>query len=319
MTLPWSRTIPLMAFILGGCGGGAPQEGKGNGPETAAAPSLSIESPEQVFDREFIFLSLPSDSTLFLPWLFRTRVHSGGIHRTIASRIVRTGTWETLADETNDEPALRNPARILPTSRVRLIAGDDSQFESLYFTDPPRVVETELLEILTEWPRPGGESIFLYRGRVLFPSMAVDGVVLDLARRWSWPTSPIGDWIFLQGTGGVQLFLEEALPLQGQRGDTEYRGWIRINPAAGPWAAVQVKWEEMRPFERARRDIPARWSLSTSGGDLEGELVATSSDLIATEGSGPVLPLTGLFQVEGEVRVGERVIRVAGLIRHQQY
>jgi hypothetical protein len=316
-----SRTILLFAIVLGGCGGGSPPEGsEDSGAEIAlsAAPT-SLDAPEEVFDREFIFLSLPADSTLFLPWLFRTRVHSGGIQRAISARIARSGSWEILEDEQNDTPMLRNPARILPSSRIRLIAGNDSQIESLYFNDPPRVVETELLEILTEWPRPGGESIFLYRGRVILPSMAVNGIVLDLARRWSLPTNPIGDWIFLHGEGGVQLFLEEVLPLQGQRGNTRYRGWIRIDPGAGPWAAVQVRWEEMRPFERARRDIPARWSFSTPGGDLDGELVATSSDLVAIEGEGPILPLTGLFQVEGEVRVVERVIRVAGLIRHQQY
>jgi hypothetical protein len=149
--------------------------------------------------------------------------------------------------------------------------------------------------------------------------MAVDGIVLDLARRWSTPTNPIGDWIFLQGEGEVQLLLEEVLPLQGQRGNTSYRGWIRTDPEAGPWSTVQVRWEEMRPFERARRDIPARWTFSTPGGDLEGELVATSSDLAAIEGEGPILPLAGIFQVEGEVRVAEKVFRVAGLIRHQQY
>jgi hypothetical protein len=227
--------------------------------------------------------------------------------------------WESLAREVSDTPTLRNPERILTSATVRLIAGDNRQFEALYFRDPPREVETQLLEILTEWPRPGGEPVFLYRGRVQLPSTSVEGVVLDLARRWSLPNNPIGDWILLQGEGGIQLFLEEVLPIQGRRGSTLYRGWIRIEPTAGPWATVSVHWEEMRPFERARRDIPARWSFSTPGGDLEGELSATSSDLAVTEGEGPVLPAMGLFQVEGEVRVLEREFQVTGLVRHQQY
>lgn len=315
------RALIVPLFVLGGCGGGNPEDSSDE-PGAAAGSVLSetaVDTPRQIFDREFVFLSRSQDSTILLPWLFRTRVDPGGIRREISSRIVRAGSWEVLAEEVTDIPVLRNPERILPSEKVRLIAGDNQQFESVYFRDPPREVEIRFMEILAEWPRPGGEPIFLYRGQVLLPSGTAEGVVLDLARRWGLPDAPIGDWIFLEGAGGVQLFLEEALPLQGDRTDAPYRGWVRIEPSAGPWSDLAVRWEEMRPFEPARRDIPARWSLQSPSGDIEGELVATSSDLAVIEGEDPVRPAFGYFRVEGEVRILDREIEVYGVARHQQY
>ena len=323
--MSWFRRpfIIAIAFylLLGGCGGdAAPLPDAANGAEAGATGATRpSDLPEQIFDREFIFLAPPADSSIGLPWLFRTRVTESGVVRETTSRIVRAGTWELLADEWSDTPAIRTSSRILPSEKVRLIAGGDNQIESIFFRDPPREVQTELREILAEWPRPGGESIFLYSGRIILPSVTADGVVLDLARQWGRPGGVIGDWIFLSGQDGVQIFLEEVLPIQEERANTRYRGWIRIDPAAGPWATVMMRWEDMRPFERARRDIPARWSFSTPGGDLEGTLNSTSSQLTALEGEGPILPLMGLFQVEGTVRVLEREIPVKGLVRHQQY
>lgn len=314
------RVAPLLlSLLLAGCGDdlpGPPGGAMGSGDSTYL-PSDSL--PEQVYDREFIFLSPPADSAVFLPWFFRARTFAGGVHRETTSWIVRAGSWEELAQETSDTPTIRAPSTIFPTPRVRLVAGQDNQIEALLFRDPPREVETQLLEILAEWPRPGGESIFLYRGRVLLPSITAEGVVLDLARRWTSPANVIGDWIFLHGEGGIQLFLEEVLPLHTDRARARYRGWIRIEPSAGPWATVSVRWEEMRSFERARRDIPARWSFSTPGGDMEGEFASTSSHLTAMPGEGPILPVMGLFQVEGTVRVLERDFTVKGLVRHQQH
>lgn len=315
--------LPLLTVVvaLGGCGGD-PEElpsGEGAGAPGGPGSTGTGEVPQQIFDREFVFLSEEGDSTLLLPWLFRTRVEAGTVRREISLRIVRPSGWETLADESSDNPSLRNPERILPSARVRLVAGDDRQFESIYFRDPPREVEVRFLEILSEWPRPGGEPIFLYRGQVLLPTGATDGVILDFARRWGLPETPVGDWIFLQGDGGEQIFLEEDLPLQQVRTGALYRGWVRTDPMAGPWTDLSVEWVELRPFEPARRDIPARWRVASTSGDLEGELSATSSDLAVIPGDDPVRPAFGYFRVEGELQIFDQEIEVEGLVRHQQF
>jgi hypothetical protein len=179
-------------------------------------------------------------------------------------------------------------------------------------------METHIGELITDWTRPGSDPARLFAGETSFPSGSVEGFILEVNRRWESPGEAPGDWIFLHDGSLFQLFLEEPAPLGAPRSPGNYRGWSRIAFQNSLWNRVDVSWEELRPFEPARRDIPNAWVLNTDGGEVTGLLQSVSSHLTAGEGAGPILPLSGFFEIEGQVTVRGETFAVNGLVRHRQ-
>jgi hypothetical protein len=75
---------------------------------------------------------------------------------------------------------------------------------------------------------------------------------------------------------------------------------------------------ETNAFQPARRDVPVSWTISSPDGELQGTLEVSSADVRAGQGSGPVLPVQALFEVEGTVTIEGRTFPVRGLFRHEQ-
>ncbi len=274
--------------------------------------------PTPVFERSFLFASAPGDSALYLPWIFRSSVRPGAIIRNRSSWLGRSGSWELLVREEETGTPSRTPWRIVPGPTIRLIAGMDDSMESILFRDPPRELEMEIGGLLTEWTGPQGESVRLYQGATLFPSGRVTGYVVDYARSWEEPRERPGDWAFLHAGDRFQFFLEEVIPIRDPRSPGRYQGWSRVALRDFRWPVLTVEWSEVRGFERARRDIPARWSFSSPGGDVEGELEVVASHLTALPGEGPILPVSAVFEVSGSVRVEGESFPVTGFVRHVQ-
>ena len=282
---------------------------------TPATPSVG----EVVYDREFVFLSFEADSLVLVPWFFRARSASGVVHHEQAAWLARSGEWETLGREAHDGPTTRFPWRVLPGESIRLIVGPEERVRSLLLRDPPRELETVLGDLMTEWANPGFGAVRMFRSRTLFPSGEVPGVVIDVSRRWepSERTEP-GDWMFLHSGQGVQLFMEGESAHDGPGAFVSYRGWTRVALRDLRWPELRAEWDEVRPYEAARRDVPTRWSFSTPDGEVEGSIEATSSNLLVAEGTGPILPLVGLFEVSGVLSVEGEEFPVVGFVRHGQ-
>ncbi|MEX0936186.1 MAG: hypothetical protein WD013_04710, partial [Gemmatimonadota bacterium] len=280
--------------------------------------------PQTIFDREFLFLSTgpgsePSkpDSLVVLPWLFRARAASDQVRHTQAVWFSRGTTWEALAADSVAVPPSRTPWRIVPGERIRIVVGSGDRIQSLVFRAPPRELETTVGDLLAEWERPGGTSVGLYGASTVFPSGSVDGILLDLGRRWE-PGAEPGDWLFVHNGGDFQLFIQEEPPLADPRDSAAYRGWTRVAFQDLPWDEIEMRWTELRPFESARRDIPRSWAFATPGGELSGVLQPLSTHLEAGNGEGPILPVRGFFTVEGTVQVEGEEFEVVGLVRHVQ-
>ncbi|MEX1257548.1 MAG: hypothetical protein WEG36_08025 [Gemmatimonadota bacterium] len=311
----------LVASAAVGCGGSdtstpdsAAAEGNGSAPGDTGSPPV-----EQIFDREFLFAGAAPDSLVHIPWFFQARVRPDGVRREIHAWLAREGGWEALAHEESGGPFARAPWRILPGEHVRLTVGEGDRIDAIRLRDPGREVETRIGEFITDWTRPGSDPARLFAGEALFPSGRVRGFVLEVNRRWESPGEAPGDWVFLHGGGLFQLFLEELAPLGNPRSPGNYRGWSRIAFQNALWNEIEVSWEEFRPFEPARRDIPHAWVLNTEGGEVTGLLQAVSSHLTAGEGASPILPLSGFFEVQGEVTVRGEIFSVNGVVRHRQY
>ena len=321
------RAAPFLAagafFLLAACGpaGDPPVEPlEGQPAPDSVAPEVPLPG-DVSFDREITFLSFDQDSTVVIPWIFRARAVEEGVYREQRVMVARGGTWEELSHESMSSPPTRTPWRILPGPATGLVVGPDDRVESLLLRTTPRELELTFDELLTQWPIPGEESVGLLEARAVFPAGTVDGIVLDISRRWEMGADGSGmpgDWIFLHSGPQLQVFIEEAGPLGESRSPAPYHGWTRLAFRDLRWDELVLEWPEVLPFEEARRDVPVRLRFTAPEGDLTGELEVVSSWLEAGPGEGPILPLEGLFQVRGEVVLQGEPFVVVGAVRHVQ-
>lgn len=317
--------ILAAAGLLTGCGDPAPAEAP-NRPVDATVDSsgvaLSPSPGAEVFDRQIVFLSSDVDSTVTIPWFFRSSSTREGIAREETVRLSRGGEWELLADHRVEHPASRSPWRIVPGGPTTgLVVGLDDRLEALVYRDLPRELELFVGNLMTEWARPGEATVRLHEGEALFPSGPVEGIVLDINRRWEarddMRREP-GDWVFVRSDEPFQLYLEERVAAPDPLSTATYRGWTRLAFRDRPWDSVEVTWTEVGPYEPARRDVPLRWVLATPDGSLSGELTAADSHLETGSSDGPILPISGVIEVLGTIRIDREEIAVSGLVHHVQ-
>lgn len=334
--------LPL-GLLVGACGGSERGDAlSGDSPDTPLAsavdqgvdpsddlpPAPSPEGAAPVAGAEHLraltFVSLDSDSTTIFPWSFRATITEGGILRHRQVSLGRGETWEPLLADTLVTPLSRFPWRPLPGGPIRMVVGPEDAVASLLFDAPPRTVELIPGEFLAEWVPDAGSVWRIHRGEVILPSGVVPGLLLDLSRSRGPGTSPGLDWMFLHDGAGTQVLLREP-PTAVEREAGVWLGWSRVAFQERDWDEVQVRWSGTRPLERARRDVPTGWTLevSRSGAGaaavpFEGELRVVRSFLEVEEVPGPILPVQGFFEVEGEIRIlGER-LAVRGMARHRQ-
>ncbi len=312
----WMLVLCVCLGVIG-CGDAAAPGSEGAPAAAALTPDTVPAVPNQHFERSFIFSSTASDSAIYVPWVFRSVVRAGGVTRHRAAWLRATGGWELLVDETEDSPPTRAPWRVLPGPTLRVLSGPDESIEGLIFRDLPRELETRLGTLLVEWSGPLGESIRIHRGTTVLPSGPVQGFVVDFSRNWEEPRDVRGDWLFLHAGDVAQLFLLE-VPRGGVRSPARYRGWSRIALRESQWPMLTVEWSEVRGFEPARRDIPARWTVTSADGEVEGEFSVVASHLAALPGVGPILPVSAIFEVSGTIRIEGESFPVTGLARHTQ-
>jgi hypothetical protein len=310
--------VGLGLSALAGCGDtGLPlpagEESSVQGPGASDPGEL-----EAIHERALVFLSRDPDSTIVVPWLFRTELRTHADTRERGVWFSREGSWERLVAETDSMTERRAPWSIIPGRDIRMVVGADGGLETLMVRDPTRPLEMRVGIPLAQWPELGEESVRFHRATVSVPSGEVEGYLLDLstARRGTDPAPR--DWIFLQAGDALQAALVEQTGEEGPRARTRYRAWTRWAVRERVWPDVVVEWAEVRPFERARRDIPVRWLIHSPGREMQGELESVGQALEVGEGDGPLLPVEGFIQVEGVLRVGGDVFQVTGTVHHRQ-
>lgn len=318
-----SRGAPLCLVLLSlsGC---APEPDPGEeiaeppAPATSRIPATPDEG-ELVFDREFAFLPFDVESRIIVSWFFRSRVTAAGVHQELTASLAQDGEWAVLAEETADARATRSPWRILPGSTVRLLVGPEDRVESLLLRTPPREFETVLGNLVTEWADPGNETVRVYQGHTIFPAGPVEGLVIEISRRWEPDAGSVpGDWVFLHSGPTLQFFMEGEGRSEDLQTPIPYQGWSRRSFRDVVWPDLEVRWMEVRAFEPARRNVPVRWQLATRGSEVSGTWESVSSHLTAGPSEGPILPLLGLFEVSGTLEIQGEELPVVGLIRHVQ-
>ena len=293
------------------------------------APEVFVESageapsdaprnfPGRSYERNFVFATVTGDSLLLVPWLFETTTQPGTVVREAWGWLSRSGTWDAFFAERWETPPTRVPARILPHGSLRLVVREGNAVDEIIYDEGTRNLELSLGSVLIQWGGPRGEVFRLLDASLYLAERRLAGIVLDMARGSSSDTPRAGDWAFLASGDSLQLVLQGESEHQLDPQPT-YRGWGRLDSMSLQWSTLNVDWVETSAFQPARRDVPFSWTISSLEGDLQGVLQVRSADVRAGQGSGPVLPVKALFEVEGTVTIEERTFPIRGLFRHER-
>ena len=305
----------LLACAGFGCAEPAPEvfvESQGTTPSDAPR-----DFPGRSYERNFVFTTVTGDSLLIVPWLFETTTQPGTVVREARGWLDRSGTWDAFFAERWQTPPTRIPARVLPHGSLKLLVRDGNAVDGIIYDEGDRNLELALGSVLMEWGGPRGEVFQLLDGSLYLSDRRLGGIVLDMARGSSAETPRAGDWAFLASGDSLQLVLQGESEHQGEPLPA-YRGWGRLDLRNLQWSPLTVDWVETNAFQPARRDVPVSWTISSPDGELQGTLEVSSADVRAGQGSGPVLPVQALFEVEGTVTIEGRTFPVRGLFRHEQ-
>jgi hypothetical protein len=286
--------------------------------EEVAADSARVELPvTERHERLLTFITPSADSTLSVHLAWDAKVRDDRIDRRIEGFLARSGVWERFTSSSWSTDPVRAPWRILPRRPVRVLMGTGDVLERVLYASGSRSLELIPGSTLAEWSGNGGEVIRVQEAEVVLAGRPVSGLLLDFSRSRSGSSPPAADWAILSSTGPrLQLVLEDPFEA-GVAG--RFRGWAHVDSELLQWPELEVSWIEQRPFESARRDIPAGWRIRSPDGELEGELTALPGPFLeAGGGTGPLLPVRALFEVEGELRIDGERIPVRGLWRHLQ-
>ena len=314
---PWFPILPSLVLAAGltACGTEPPPEGVEG--TSALEPSAAGTVQGRVFERGVVFLTSVGDSSLIVTWLFSARTRPGGVDRVARAWLARGGAWEPFLEERWETPPTRVPWRLHPRGPLRLVVADGETLQELVFERGPRHLEVALGTPRAEWSGSRGETFRVAEGSVVLSERRMPGLVLDLARAYRGETPGPGDWMLLVSGDSVQVVLsgvEASAP-----GGSAYEAWGLIEDGREiPWRDVTAAWVDTRVFERARRDVPVRWSLASGDGEMAAELDVSTAHIEAGEGEGPLLPVEALFEVAGTLRVGPTEYPVRGLVRHTQ-
>jgi hypothetical protein len=218
------------------------------------------------------------------------------------------GQWETLIDDERMTPHNRFPWRMLPGSGIRIQLGTGEQVRQLIIDLPTRQLEVTRLAPVGDWSPEPSLNLQIHRGQLSLPTGPLDGFLVEST--WNGPRSLVAgprEWaILVTASGRPFLLLQED---ENHAAEGEPARWVAWSPSArgdALWPGVEVRWTEVTPIERARRNAPTGWQLASepavASSFLEGSLETRSFRVDVLPGSGPVFPIRGLYWVQGTLR-----------------
>ena len=292
-------------------------------PEPPATPSGGGErasaegTARPTYEQSFVFASLNEDSLFLVTWLMRTTVGPDSVVREADGWLQRSGTWDAFYSATWTTPPTRSPARVLPYGSLRLLVQEGDVVDGIIYEEGARRLETSLGDVRASWGGPRGEAIELLDGAAYLSDERVEGLVLHVARAASGATPPGGDWGLLASGDSLVLVLA-ADAEHGGEDEPIYRAWAAVGEGERVWTEVAVQWTATQAFPPARRDVPVGWRITTEERQLVGTVETLSADIEAGQGPGPLLPVRALYEVAGEVTIGNRRYPVRGLLVHER-
>jgi len=304
----------LAALLVGGCGGDTPPLSESDSEPTSPAAPASA-NPLRTYERAIAFRAADGDSSLAVVWLFEHADIGSGVTRDVRGLLLRGGVWDGFFSAFVTDPPSESPWRLLPTGPLKLVVGTGDRVDRLVYEQEDRLLELELRGSGASWTGRRGGSFSVEDAAVVLGDRAVPGVAVDLSRAWVPDEAPTGDWALLTSGDSIAVVLQA--PMRS-RDENAWQGWILRGGEESLLPELTVTWTETRAFDEARRDVPIAWSLTGDDGELTGSFELRTADLRAVDAEGPLLPVRGVIDVTGVVRIGEDERRVEGLVYHAQ-
>ncbi len=285
-----------------------------------AAASDSVQAPAAVrpsaerFERSFVFLSNRQDSVLSAGWMADAASRPDGVDRISRGVVTLAGTGQVFYRATAVTSPSAVPWRLLPDTAMRILVGESDRVEQLIFEKAAPPVAFRLGDLLNEWTTGFGAVMRLLDAEVEVGGRTFTGRLLDVTHSWRESTNPPpGDWMLLTSGDSLALVMHAMGP-----GSEQYQVWGRQGLQTIGWPEATVTWGAVQAYDRARRDVPVSWSISSDTGDLSALLELRRADLEAGIGDGPLLPVDGFLEVGGRLVLRGAEYAVRGLIRHTQ-
>ena len=315
--MPPHRLLPALAaaLLLTAACGDAPRPEPGAPASQGVAGDTTAPLPRRSYERAVVFVSTTGDSLLMVPWLVEATTVPGGVARLARGWLARNGAWEPFLRSSWDSPPNREPWRVLPHGAFRILVGEGDRLDRVFYEGGSRRLEVSLGESVAEWTGNRGGSFNVLEGGLVLGDRRVPGRVLDVSQGIRASEGSMGDWLYLLSGDSVAVVVQAPLY---QEEDMAYQAWARDGAEELQWPEVQVQWRESRAYEPARRDVPSVLALSAPSGSLEGELRVLAMQVETRAGPGPVLPVDGVMEVEGTLRIQGRTIPVHGVLRHRR-
>lgn len=293
-------------------GGDAEANGTASG-----APVAEAEGSDSVtgvtYQRTLVFVDISKNPTMFVPWDFENRAEAEGVRRILRGWLGRGDQqWDQFADEEWVTPPSRTPWRILPRGATRLVMGFNDVLHEVYYQEGIKDLSVQPGHILAEWSGQRGNTYRLHAGVAILSGLVHQGMVVDAQTLRVGGSEQPSEWALLVGEGPLYLLIAD---LEGPVG--RHRAWALHGDEEIFWPAVTVTWGETRSFERARRDVPLVWRFQSDDG-LAGEIESDNGHVGTLGAEGPILPVLGVYEVAGQVTVGEAQVTVRGFLRHFQ-
>ena len=314
------RMIPpatLAALLLGGCSENVPESaspavsGQSVPAPLAAGEPARDSATGATYLRTVVFLDAASDTTMFVPWEFENRDEADGIHRVVRAWLARGTQWSLFVEDAWVTQSSRAPWRVFPRGAARMVVGQDDALRELYYQEGIRDLSIRFGEVAAEWSDPRVGTYRLLNATASLSGVESEGWIVDASTAYPADSGDATEWAMLIGDD-LHLLLAAA------DGARTHRAWARRSAEDLSWPSVTITWAETRSFERARRDIPVLWRFESPDGGLSGELRSVSAHHQTLDGSGPVLPVLAVYEVDGHVLVNDSRVAVKGFLRHAQ-
>lgn len=284
-------------------------EDSGASPRAETEPGAAAGT---TYRRTVVFVGASRDASMYVPWEFANRVEPDRILRSTRGWLGRAGEWRLFVEDDWSTEATRTPWRILPRGSARLIVGTDDALREIYFQEGMRDLSVRMGEVIAEWSGQRGETYRLLNGTSRLAGVETKGLVLDALTARPNEADESSELALVTGGPRFQLLFADS------EGSDPYRAWARLGTDTYSWPEVEVAWPELYTFERARRDIPVVWTISSTDPELTGRFEAVSSHQHTMRGSGARLPALGVYEITGSVTIDAERIEVSGFLRHLQ-
>lgn len=296
---------------------GDPEQPAPEGPSGGTAVADSGNLDRRYYERNFVFASVAADSVFIVPWLMQTIEDPETVTREARAWLARGGVWDGFYDERWQTAPTRAPTRLVPHLGLHFLVRDGDAIDGILYEEGARSLELVLGDADPPWTGARGDTYQVLSGSAYLVDQRIDGMILDMARGSAGPLPPGGDWAFLL-SGDSAHFVLAGDSEYGGEAPPLYRAWGAHDDDVFRWPEARVDWERTEAFPPARRDVPVEWRVWSSDGSIEGHLEAISAEMQAGDGPGPLLPVQALYEVTGELTVGENAFGVHGILAHRR-